>query len=193
MRRLLTLSVLAAAIYPVAAHADTLATFTIAPATFTPNSVDPGPTGVASGTFTVDTTLGVFVSADMTFITDAATPVTYVFDGPATNSSFPNPNPLEFFGVVQDASGQDEISIELAVSTLVGYAGGPLCSVDTPCPNGTDSAIIFNPGPDGTLSVFTDGTAVADVAATPEPSSLVLLGTGALSLAGVVRRRLRKA
>ena len=38
-----------------------------------------------------------------------------------------------------------------------------------------------------------DNISINAVGATPEPSSLVLLGTGVLSLAGAVRRKLRKA
>jgi hypothetical protein len=60
--------------------------------------------------------------------------------------------------------------------TLVGYAGGPILP---------DSYI-------DTASILQDLTGTVTPAAIPEPSSLMLLGTGAASFAGLFRRKLRK-
>jgi hypothetical protein len=70
------------------------------------------------------------------------------------------------------------IQIWLPVVSLVDYTGGPICSTENPCYGGPrfgniDSGYAFGSS-DG--YVYTSG----DLEPTPEPSSLLLLVTGAL-------------
>jgi hypothetical protein len=81
----------------------------------------------------------------------------------------------------------------LPVGTLASYPGSDICSTSNPCgPNGTDVSTLRISASDqpvvtsGTLELAPSlGTSLV-----PEPSSILLLGIGLLSVIGVMRRRL---
>jgi hypothetical protein len=69
------------------------------------------------------------------------------------------------------------------VTSLVNYLGGMICTTAEPCYNGYSSG--FVEGPD---EEFYASGQLQPVAA--EPVALILLGTGALGLAVIFRRKL---
>jgi len=73
------------------------------------------------------------------------------------------------------------VGLDIPVSTLVGYAGGSICTVGSPCPGGgVSEAASGNPS-----SEFTSGS----LTAVPEPASVALVGSALLGLAAWRRRR----
>jgi hypothetical protein len=137
--------------------------FTIASGTFSPS-------GTFSGTFLIDSTSELIDGGSITAMAPSGG-TTYSFFNSANDSSIPG---LAFF---TDAGGD---TFRLAV-------------------NGSLSTLALNTNPSSDTFLMTAAGARFDaaggtlaptpLAATPEPSSLILLGTGALGLAATFRRR----
>lgn len=194
------LALVAAFAAPVASHADTISGFISANGTdsFTSSSITFDSAVVAgqlSGTFASYLTDGNMIS----FLPGA---LPYINGG--TNSAINGSVPL--FTTTENGATFTYNLTTYSASYIVGSSATPGCTAGTcldvtgtgfftamGAVNGTSSSASFlfttqyAPGmasPD--ITTFSASTSV-----TPEPSALMLFGTGAMGLAGIVRRKLR--
>jgi hypothetical protein len=144
-----------------------------------------------SGTFTVDTTAGVVLSADFLYL--GQTFSTILAQGPFDCCGDPNSLPIGY-ALFAGTSNQDLPALHFLLSgttakdSLVGYMGGNVCSNNTPCGPDSDQHFWESAYHDPNNNVV--GLMSGSTAPAPEPSTFMLLGSGVLGLAGVIRRKL---
>ncbi len=140
--------------------------------------------GTISGTVDLDTDSTLAVSsfdttANLTLVQGNTS---YTFSG--HNGGFEQVGGTSPYIALGFATTPDQFDLLLPTTSLASFTGG-LCTSANPC-DGKASQL--------PLSLFsriavTSGT-FTEIAATPEPSGVVLLGTGLLGALGAVRRRL---
>ena len=169
----------------LAAHADTIATFDLSNVVF-----QSGATG--SGTVRIDTSTGWVTSADLQYQSSS---IIDTYFGP----QYQGPDGDIGYDVTdRDAPALDYFTLEIANTSLINYAGGALCTLGTDiCDgpylySGIGRRAIGTPDPmiSGSLVLVSTEDIPTPTNLAPEPSSLLLMGSGLIGVAGAVRKKL---
>jgi PEP-CTERM motif-containing protein len=134
------------------------------------------------GSMNLDTITGLLTAADVTL----GSPDSLLFTFIQLDTSIVA-GTLWDVGLGTSASSRPFLSLVFPVASLVGYTGGPLCSLGGPTCGGTITTFFPDTNIADRSQLSTVGAATAPV---PEPSTLSILFVGLSSLA-LLRRRLR--
>lgn len=166
------------------AHADTINTFTLSTVT---------QSGYVQGFIDIDVTTGIAGYGQFFF---------YVHEPPASaqqanyNGNFAtsclscSEPPISHTTYLYTSTPDVSFAIEVAGDSLVGYTGGPLCTGIQCYGGGIGSFFRIGSGFFGDQQSLRPADLVlVATTTTPEPESLLLAGSGALAVAGVLRRK----
>ena len=137
--------------------------------------------GNLGGTITLDQVTGNVTAVDLTV--NAPYNYTFTVFNDQGCASFLCYVDVSLMGAAQDS--YPLLSLDFAVSTLVGYAGGQLCGAYAPC---NTNASGLSPSL-GTGVQLYSGVATVDSSSIPEPAPLALLAMGIAGLLAVSYRR----
>jgi hypothetical protein len=105
---------------------------------------------------------------------------------PANNGNFYQINTSTGAATLLGSTGLQMQVILVGDGNLYGFSNYDMYSI-----NLTNGALTFVRSTPAALGIFYDGTDVLATSTTPEPGTLVMLGSGALAAAGVSRRKFK--